>query len=70
MEEDIINELAKVGYESFFADRWDNLNPKSIEVALWKQVVGDILAKWNELHSGSAEVELNFDNVPNGTILA
>ena len=56
MEEEILNELAKAGYESFFEDKWDELNPKSIEVALWKQVVGAILAKRDELYSGSVKV--------------
>lgn len=53
MEDDVINELAKAGYQSYFDDDWESLNPRGVEVALWKQVAGEMLKKWNEINGGS-----------------
>jgi len=43
---DIISEpLAKVGYETMFEDRWDDLHPQSIERVLWRNVALNMIAE-------------------------
>ena len=39
----VIEQIAKAGYERHFDDKWDNLHPKSIERALWKEIAKTML---------------------------
>jgi len=34
---EIIEDMAKAGYERFFDDKWDSLHPNSIERELWRE---------------------------------
>ena len=42
-EDEVVERMARVGYESMFEDGWDELAPNSIERALWLQVASDML---------------------------
>ena len=55
-KEELYTELAKVAYESHFADSWDELHPRSIERAIWKQVVQEVMEKYEELYNEHVKV--------------
>jgi hypothetical protein len=44
-----MNELAKLAYESYFEDRWNDLHPNSIERAHWLEIVDKILNRYEEM---------------------
>lgn len=46
----VIEPLARVGYETMFEDKWDDLAPNSIERALWKQVATQMLKRLWQLY--------------------
>lgn len=48
--EQLFDELAKVGYEEFFDDTFDNLPKDSIERALWRNVAFQIVKRLRELY--------------------
>lgn len=44
-KDEVAERMAKVGYERMFDDRWDELNPLSIERALWLKIASDMLTE-------------------------
>jgi len=51
-EDEVVERMARVGFESMHEDGWDKLNPLSIERALWLQIASDMLTElrrtWEE----------------------
>ena len=47
--------LAKVGYETMFDDKWDDLPKNSIERALWLSVAENMAKKLWSLYQGSVK---------------
>ena len=48
----VIEEMARAGYERMFDTKWEELHPKSIEAALWREVAEVMLTElqkvWEE----------------------
>ena len=44
-EDEVVERMARVGYESMFDAGWDGLNPLSIERALWLQIASNMLTE-------------------------
>ena len=47
----VLEELAKIGYETMHEDRWRNLNPNSIERKLWEKIADNMLRRLWDLYS-------------------
>jgi len=44
-EDEVVERMARVGFESMFEGGWDELPPLSIERALWLQIASDMLTE-------------------------
>jgi len=44
-EDEVVERMARVGYESMFEGGWDELAPDSIERALWLQIASNMLTE-------------------------
>ena len=44
-EDEVVERMARVGFETMHEDGWDELAPNSIERALWLQVASDMLTE-------------------------
>lgn len=53
--EEIFNELAKVGYETMFEDKWDSLSEESIERALWLSIAENMVRRLWALYQSDKE---------------
>jgi len=53
----LFDELAKVGYETMFEDRWENLPSESIERALWLSIAESMIRKLWGLYQEEAKHE-------------
>jgi len=51
--DDVFGEMAKVGYETMFVDKWDDLPLESIERALWLAIAESMAKKLWALYQGS-----------------
>lgn len=49
IKEKVVEELARVGYETMFEDKWDCLPTYFIEKALWRNIAEAMLNKLREL---------------------
>lgn len=53
----VLEPLAKVGYETMFEDKWDDLRYDSIERAMWKGIAAKMLSRLRELWKESEEAK-------------
>jgi len=44
-EDEVVERMARVGYESMYDDGWDEVLPLSVERALWLQIASDMLTE-------------------------
>ena len=54
--DEVFNEMAKVGYETMFADAWDDLPTNSAERVLWLGIVKNMATKLWSLYQGSVKL--------------
>jgi len=45
----ILEEIARVGYETMFEEKWNDLPKKSIERAMWLEVATEMISKLWEI---------------------
>jgi len=53
--DEVAEQLAKVGYETMFEDKWDDLHPQSIERAMWKKIALNMTSELWKLYQGSVK---------------
>jgi len=44
-EDEVVERMARVGFESMFEEVWDDLHPNSIERAMWLQIASEMLTE-------------------------
>ena len=51
-EDEVVERMARVGFNTIFEDEWDELNPISSEHTLWLQIASNMLTElrrtWEE----------------------
>ena len=58
-KEMVIENMARVGYQTMHDSRWDNLEMDSIELALWRTIAANMLYEIRRLWGNEVEsVEL------------
>ena len=58
--DEVFNEMARVGYETMFDNKWDSLPQKSIERALWLSIAKNMATKLWVLYQGSVKLSENY----------
>ena len=53
----VLDEMAKVGYETMFTDSWETLPPESIERTLWLSIAKNMITKLWALYQDPQIVE-------------
>ncbi len=55
-EDEVVERMARVGFNTIFEDEWDELDPISSEHALWLQIASNMLTElrrtWEEAKRG------------------
>jgi len=58
-EDEVVERMARVGFESIHYIKWDGLNPLAIERVLWLQIASDMLSElrrtWEQSKGGNRE---------------
>jgi len=52
-KEKVIENMARVGYQTMHNSRWDNPEMDSIELALWRTVAANMLAELRRVWEGA-----------------
>jgi len=47
-EDEVVERMARVGFEILHKDKWDELQPESLLRALWLQIASDMLTRIEE----------------------
>ena len=59
-EDEVVERMARVGFETLHEDKWDELSPESILRYVWLQIASDMLTElrrtWEQAKAGSKKI--------------